>query len=69
MTKRRTHPLGRTGISCYGRHNKQPHRYSPQYHAWRDAMAAGRGVPHAAAMHDRTVLHTKSEQWNRRAAQ
>ena len=66
MTKRRTHPLGRTGISCYQRGAKMPHKYSPQHQQWRDALLHGRGVIAAAAAHDRMFIHTKSEHWTRK---
>jgi len=54
MTKRRTFPLSRSGVSCYQRgQGKTPYKYSPAHQAWRTAVLANnpKAVERAADQH------------------
>lgn len=40
MSKRRSNPAKKSGISPYQRHQKKPYRYSAEYYAWRRSVVA-----------------------------
>lgn len=40
MSKRRSNPVKKSGVSPYQKYEKRPHRYSAEYYAWRRNIVA-----------------------------